>query len=403
MKSFYEFILEGGAAGHMAHPFDLPNVNSGKDLINFFNKAVSSLSKKPASVKIDGINASNKLTANEEGKKEFALDRGSNKPEDVQGVTIGKLSQRFPQGHGMLDIGKTVLNIFNSAIPNIEKDLVKLKMWNNPNILFNMEYVKGSTNVIGYANNFLAIHGLYEIIQVKSPVRGSVSRASREISYDKKALQSLIEKVNPIAKKQGFDVEHEFTIDLKEKVNFNDALNSNFTVNYDSKNGLNRPLKEWLSRAKNPRADKIKLASGKTISAMSLENFKNVSSGVPMDHYIGNNKKDIEKAINGAVFYQATILLGDAIKNAAQSVLGSLTTQEGIVIRDTSISSNPVKITGSFITGKEASRFRKQEDEEGLKGFLSNVKKVNNPNNYQTNPPFGKEGARLVQTPGVQL
>ena len=403
MKSFYEFILEGGAAGHMAHPFDLPNVNSGKDLINFFNKAVSSLSKKPASVKIDGINASIKLTANEEGKKEFALDRGSNKPEDVQGVTIGKLSQRFPQGHGMLDIGKTVLNIFNSAIPSIEKDLVKLKMWNNPNILFNMEYVKGSTNVIGYANNFLAIHGLNEIIQVKSPVRGSVSRASREISYDKKALKSLIEKVNPIAKKQGFDVEHEFTIDLKEKVNFNDALNSNFTVNYDSKNGLNRPLKEWLSKAKNPRADKIKLASGKSISAMSLENFKNVSSGVPMDHYIGNNKKDIEKAINGAVFYQATILLGDAIKNAAQSVLGSLTTQEGIVIRDISISSNPVKITGSFITGKEASRFRKQEDEEGLKGFLSNVKKVNNPNNYQTNPPFGKEGARLVQTPGVQL
>jgi len=403
MISFKQFLLEGGAAGHMAHPFDLPNINTGKDLLNFFNKAVTSLSKKPASVKIDGINASIKLITNEEGKKEFALDRGSNKPEDVQGVTIAKLGQRFPQGHGMLEIGKTVLTIFNTSIPNIEKDLIKLKMWDNPNILFNMEYVKGSTNVIGYANNFLAIHGLNEIIQVKSPVRGSISRASKEISFDKKALQSLIEKVNPIAKKQGFDIEHEFTIDLKEKVNFNDALNSNFTVNYDSKNGVSRLLKDWLLKARNPRADKIKLASGKTISAMSLENFKNVSAGVPMDHYIGDNKKDIEKAINGGVFYQATILLGDAIKNAAQSALGSLTTQEGIVIRDPSISSNPVKITGSFITGKEASKFRKQENEEGVKGFLANVNRVNNSYNYQTNPPFGKEGAKLMQTPGVQL
>jgi len=403
MITFKQFLLEGGVAGHMAHPFDLPNINTGKDLINFFNKAVNSLSKKPAAVKIDGINASIKLITNKDGNKEFALDRGSNKPEDVEGVTIERLASRFPQGHGMLEIGKTVLTIFNTSISNIEKELRALKMWDNPNILFNMEYVKGSTNVIGYANNFLVIHGLNEIVQVKSPVRGSTSRASREISFNKDSLVKLIEEVKPVAKKQGFDVEHEFTVDLKEKVNFNNALNSNFSINYDSKNFVSRPLKDWLSKAKNPRAEKIKLASGKTISAMSLENFKNISAGVPLDHYLGDNKKAIESAINGAVFYQATILLGDAIKNAANSVLGSLTTQEGIVIRDPSISSNPVKITGSFITGKEASRFRKTENEEGLNGLLSNVSRVNNPNNYQTNPPFGKEGAKLMQTPGVQL
>ena len=28
-----EILDEGGAAGHMAHPFDLPNVNTGRDLI----------------------------------------------------------------------------------------------------------------------------------------------------------------------------------------------------------------------------------------------------------------------------------------------------------------------------------------------------------------------------------
>ena len=28
----FNLIVEGGAAGHMAHPFDLPGVNTGSDL-----------------------------------------------------------------------------------------------------------------------------------------------------------------------------------------------------------------------------------------------------------------------------------------------------------------------------------------------------------------------------------
>lgn len=399
--TFKQFLLEGGVAGHMAHPFDLPNANTGKDLVNIFNKIVNSLKKTPSSVKIDGVNASIKLITNAEGKKEFAMDRGSNKPEDIEGVTMSRLTSRFPQGHGMIDTGKVVLQIFNQSIPSIEKDLKKLKMWNNSKILFNMEFVKGSTNVIGYTSNFLAIHGLNEIVSVKSPVRGSVSRASREISYDKKALQNLISKVNPIAKKFGFDVEHEFTVELKD-VNFNDSLNSEFTVNYDSRNIVTKPLKDWLLKSKNPRSEKIKLASGKSITAMSLENYKNFISGVPMHQYIGKNTDAIDKAISGAVFYRATILMGDAIKSASSSRLGPLQTQEGIVIRDKSVSSNPVKVTGSFIVGKEGGKFhqlKSQQNEEGIRGQLRNAQRVNNPGNYQTNPPFGREGSKQTLTP----
>jgi len=404
MITFEQFLVEGGVAGHMAHPFDLPNVNSGKDLINVFNKIAISLKKKPSSVKIDGVNASIKLITNEEGNKEFAMDRGSNKPEDVEGVTIAKLTSRFPEGHGMIETGKTVLNIFNTAIPNIEPELKKLKMWNNPKILFNMEFVKGATNVIGYANNFLAIHGLNEIIEVKSPVKGSIRRASREISYDKKALLSLIEKVNPIAKKYGFDVEHEFAVELGN-VNFNSVLNSEFTVNYDTRNIVSQPLGKWLAKAINPRAEKIKLASGKTISAMSLENYKNVTAGVPMHQYIGDNQDVINKAINGALLYHATIVLGDVIKQAASSKLGSLNTQEGIVIRDPSVSTNPVKITGSFITGKEAGKFAKRNENEeyGIKGQLFNTDKVVKANNYQTTPPYSKDILRGTLTPGATI
>jgi hypothetical protein len=404
MITFAQFLLEGGVAGHMAHPFDLPNARTGKDLINIFNKLVNSLKKKPSSVKIDGVNASIKLITNAEGNKEFAMDRGSNRPEDVEGVTISKLTSRFPEGHGMIETGKTVLNIFNTAIPSIEPELKKLKMWDNPKILFNMEFVKGATNVIGYANNFLAIHGLNEIVEVKSPVRGSISRASREISYDKKALLSLIAKVNPIAKKSGFDVEHEFTVE-QDNVDFNDVLNSSFTVNYDTKNIVTKPLKEWLSKAVNPRADKIKLASGKSISAMSLENFKNITGGVPMHTYIGDNKKDIEKAINGALFYHTTLKMGDKIKQAANSKLGNIGNQEGIVVRDNTISANPVKITGSFITGKEAGKFAKrgENEEYGIRGQLNNVDRVNKSFNYQTDPPYSKAILQGRLTPDMPI
>ena len=71
-----ELLNEGGAAGHMAHPFDLPNVTTGKDLIKSFEQAADSLKKEPGAVKIDGVNASIRLL-NNAGKREFAMDRGS--------------------------------------------------------------------------------------------------------------------------------------------------------------------------------------------------------------------------------------------------------------------------------------------------------------------------------------
>ena len=47
----------GGAAGHMAHPYDLQDVETGSDLLNFFERAKSYVEKKgAASVKIDGVN-----------------------------------------------------------------------------------------------------------------------------------------------------------------------------------------------------------------------------------------------------------------------------------------------------------------------------------------------------------
>ena len=48
----------GGAAGHMRHPYDLQNVQSGADLIGIFEdlKSYAMTSAQDINVKIDGIN-----------------------------------------------------------------------------------------------------------------------------------------------------------------------------------------------------------------------------------------------------------------------------------------------------------------------------------------------------------
>ena len=52
----------GGAAGHMSHPFDLSWVDTGNNLIDFFEKAKTCAEKRGCVVvKIDGVNVSFKL------------------------------------------------------------------------------------------------------------------------------------------------------------------------------------------------------------------------------------------------------------------------------------------------------------------------------------------------------
>jgi len=338
----YNLLNEGGAAGHMAHPFDIPSVKTGKDLVDVFNKTAVSLTKKPVPVKIDGINASIRL-AKIDGKVQFAMDRGSNKPLDVKGVTSKDLTNRFGEGHGMIKIGGKVLEIFNKALPAIKGDLAKLGMLKNPNILFNIEYVEGKSNVQEYESNFLAIHNLLQIDRV-SPTK----RVTKEISYDKKALQSLIEKMTPIAKKYGFEVMGEIPAKLKGKPNFSSALSKSYTVVLSKGKKETKSLNDWLSKAKNTKGMKLKLKDGKTVDALSKQVFVWIMDGKPVDQLVAD-MKDAQIAIDSFVIYNATMYLGDVILDNMTSPLGDVKDQEGIVVRDKAVYDKPYKITGSFI------------------------------------------------------
>lgn len=345
-------LLEGGAAGHMAHPFDIPTVKTGKDLISVFEKTAAFLQKNEVPVKIDGINASIRLV-NLDGKLQFVLDRGSNKPLDVKGITSNDLLARFGEGHGMIRIGGQVLKIFNEALPKIKADLDRLGLTKNPNILLNIEYVEGQSNVQKYESNFIVIHNLLEIEQV-TPTK----RQTKEISYSSEALQSLIKNLNPVAKKYKFEVYNVIPAKAKGSVNFGSELSKSYTVVINKGDKQNNSLQKWLDSSNNTKGEKLKLKDGKTVDALSKQVYVWISEGKPVEELVAD-PKDIKLAVDSYIIYLATIKLGDVILHSLTSPLGDVNEQEGIVVRDKAVYDKPYKITGSFIIRGMTSAFQK--------------------------------------------
>tara|TARA_R110000744_G_scaffold53939_3_gene114847 strand:+ start:17373 stop:19802 length:2430 start_codon:yes stop_codon:yes gene_type:complete len=354
-------LTEGGAAGHMAHPFNLSNINSGQALKDIFRKAADSLNKTPGSVKIDGVNSSIRLVKLD-GVKQFVMDRGSKKPLDIKGITKDDLLNRFGQGHGMVKVGGEVLDMFNEALPKIEGDLKRLGAWENPNILFNMEYVSGKTNVQEYSSNFIAIHGLNKIedkeVQGK---RGMLTkRISSEISYDDNALKSLLDNLKSIAKKRGYEVYGSVPTKMKKKPNFSSALSKRYTIEA-GENTQTKSLDELLNELNNiPEEAFIFInvnGTTKKVGAVSKQVYLAILNGENIDDLF-ETAEDRQKAIEGFTTYLATEKLGDEVLKVLDSPMGSVENHEGVVIRDKNISNVPFKITGKFILGGLQTGFR---------------------------------------------
>jgi hypothetical protein len=352
-------IREGGAAGHMQHPFNIDWVKNGKDLLEVFKMATEYLKNGPGAVKIDGLNASIRLIELD-GKKQFVLDRGSQKDLDVRGITKADLLNRFGEGHGMIQVGGKVLDIFNASLNATTAELKQMGLWNDPNIMFNLEYVSGTSNVIEYGNNFLAIHGLLEITRQTNAKTGKPgARTTTEIPYNEDVMQRYIDKLAVFAQKEGYEVVGSVPTEMKSEPNFTKVLSEKITINYGNGKEATKPLSQWLSMIKVPEDQTIKLTDGKTVNALSKAVLNAVLEGTPLNEFVADIK-DIPLAIDGAITYIATAKLGDEVLKNLQSKLGPVSDHEGVVIRDERISDKPFKITGQFIITGQTSQFQKK-------------------------------------------
>jgi hypothetical protein len=158
----------------------------------------------------------------------------------------------------------------------------------------------------------------------------------------------MIKKIQPIAKKYGFEVLSSIPAKLEKTPNFASALSKNYSVVIDEKNKQTKSLKQWLSEANNTKGLKLKLKDGKTVDALSKQVFLDIKKGTPIVNLVAD-PKDQKVAIDSFVIYEATMELGDVLLKSMTSALGPVDQQEGIVVRDKSIANEPFKITGSFI------------------------------------------------------
>ena len=325
MISFKEFLLlEGGIGGHMNHPFDI--ASDGKDLVERFIEAIAYIKKNQSTLKIDGINISVRMV-----NGEFVVDRGSTKQLDITGTPISQLSDRFGEGHGIIEPAKKTLTIFNKSIPTAKQELSSLGLLKNENLLLNVEYVSGKTNVIKYngIENFLVIHGIKEI----NPSQYAKKRTTTNVSYNNKTLNDYISKVNRVAEKYNFVVLGPINIKLVKQPNLIKILNEKLTLNNKTKT-----LSNWL----NDVVINLPLITKKEYVELS-----------------NSDKTDLnDKQLNDYIVYYATIKLGQEILDNVESAFGDMQNEEGIVVKRSN--GELYKITGNFILTGMNSPFKRK-------------------------------------------
>ncbi len=379
-------LNEGGAAGHMAHPFDLPRIKNGMGLLKFFQDAQKVLND--AVVKIDGANLSIKIVG-EGDNKQFALDRGSTMQIDIDGVTTDKLKDRFPdkidritgkqKEHGMVKAGTLMLDMLNTALPSIKKELIALGLYDDPTRFLNTEFVSKKTNVQEYDDNFLAIHGVNQFYEKTNSRTGTsrpgldkpegVKAPSAEVEYEKdmqSVIDSMAKKISKISSKFDFKVYTKVPAFAKEdtSISFEDSLNSDLSIRlFSDEDPKTQKLGQWLKDAQNPKGKNIVFKDKRKNEALNKETYIKVLNGESLDTFLEPERNNLFTAVDGVVIYHATKLLGQDILNGLTSEMGDMTRHEGIVLRNSKIANVPVKITGDFILKGMQTSFRESLNE----------------------------------------
>ncbi len=341
-NSINNIITEGGAAGHMLHPWALEKIVTLDDLVNYYYDLIEEFhsSERTAFVKIDGTNVSLRLRDNE-----FVIDRLTTNPLDIAGVSINDVDTRFVGNKfGYDGMAKQVLTMFNDALPDILPLLKKMGFVKNPNLMLNIEFVDGKTNKVDYKTKFICIHNVMEIQTSEKGVR-----KTSLTKFDEKTLDKIAEILNDKFGEYDFECFVKFPAIMTDKPEFETVLKEQLTIN-----GIGtKKLGEWIRRYSGIKINKtaqITLADGtkKSVTAISLMN--KIRTGADVTKLI--SEKHLEKAIIAFLMMYINCEFGYAVLDCFENKdLGKMSSQEGIVIYDYKLNGIgvPVKITGKFI------------------------------------------------------
>lgn len=338
-------VNEGGAAGHMLHPFELDFIWNKNDVVRYFERLKSSLKDNIVKtfVKLDGTNCS--IRARDDM---FVLDRLTKNPLDINGMTAAEIDIRFKDhAHGYDIHAKKVLSAFNRSFGVIKPYMKRIGLLDNPNLMLNIEFIDRNLGLIGSDKDYIAIHGLLEIYYTSTG-----SRKTKEVKADVNVLEkiatsmsSFLDDVVVITQESAY---------LESDIAIKGILKQKFTLIFDTNNIETKTLDEWLdyyvlTERKNCS---IKTLSGKRVHTMSIQVFKHIYNGGMMSEMFF--ERDYEIVLKNFFLEFITLLIGQEFLKNMNSSIGQLSKHEGIVLRDTTLNKTdqPVKLTGFFILKK---------------------------------------------------
>ena len=182
-------VLEGGASGHMSHPFDDKDLTFGdfKKIIDAGLRGQLNFEEDPTE-KTDGQNV---WATIQDGEVKFARNKG----ESITPMTISQFKQKF-QDHP----SETVRDTFQFAAEDLANLLIKLpkktqdEIFDNGKNFMNMELIYSrNPNVINYDTDVIQFHNITKTDGAGN-VLGTDSRPAKEIPAVLSKLQANLGK-----------------------------------------------------------------------------------------------------------------------------------------------------------------------------------------------------------------
>ena len=219
------FLFEGGAAGHMAHPFDDKDLTFGdfKAMIDAGLRGELNF-EEDATEKTDGQNA---FATIQDGEVKFARNKGELK----NPMTLSEFKNKF-EGHP----SKLVQDTFQFAAQDLARLLMALspadqeKYFKNGKDFMNMELIYSQNpNVIHYDTDVIQFHGIKET-DGNGNITGTNNKPAKEIADILKKVESDIGKTFKIIPPRVIKLQKDldFTTNKKRFINQVNALEKRY-------------------------------------------------------------------------------------------------------------------------------------------------------------------------------
>jgi hypothetical protein len=209
---YEELIVEGGAAGHMSHPFDNNELTFGdfKEMIQSGLSGSLNFSEEPTE-KTDGQNV---FATIQNGEVKFARNKGDMK----NPMSLSDFKTKF-EGHP----SKLVQDTFQFAADDLASSLIKLptktqeEVFANGLNFMNMELIYSSNpNVIHYDVDVIQFHGV-KITDGEGNVTGEDNSAAKKIAGLLRDVDAHIQKTFSIIPPQVIKIGKDVNFDQNKQ------------------------------------------------------------------------------------------------------------------------------------------------------------------------------------------